>query len=155
MNTADEIPLLQHMTWLDRVSTGPTAFISESVANLSRAVLLNAIAASGGELPIPAAGCGEDGNLLMTWDRGELHLEAEVADDASEVVWFFRDRSDESIWLEEVPSGAVPARAFPVLKLLATLPPDPVPPKPTESLRVRCYRLVGSILYRLIGIGWA
>lgn len=149
-----EVPLLKHMRWLDRVSSGPQAFITASVANLSRAVLLNAIKASGGELPIPSAGCGEDGELLMTWDRDELHLEAEVAADASRVEWFFCDRDEppRSSWLEEVPCGAVPHAAFPILKLLAA--PIVAKPLPIESIWTRLYYAIGGILYRLVGYGW-
>lgn len=53
-----------------------------------------------GCLPVPDAAPGPNGELLLAWDRGELHLELEFMPDGS-AEFFSRNRTTGALWGEE------------------------------------------------------
>lgn len=53
-----------------------------------------------GRLPVPDAAPGPDGELLLTWDRGELHLELELMPNGP-AEFFARNRTTGALWGEE------------------------------------------------------
>lgn len=52
---------------------------------------------TGGSLPVPNASAGPDGMLLLTWDRGEHHLELEFLVDSTASFFYF-NRNTHGAW---------------------------------------------------------
>ncbi len=50
-------------------------------------------------LSVPDAAPGQDGELLLTWDCGELHLELEILPDGP-AEFFSRERTTGALWGE-------------------------------------------------------
>ena len=68
-------------------------------------------------MSVPNAGAGPDGEFILTWDRDNHHLEAEIMLDGH-IEWFYYDRSTERTIEEDTNDPlVVPERIQPVLTL--------------------------------------
>ncbi len=101
----------------ERVSTGASALISGETATSAKRAWATILVASGGQIPIPAACTGPDGEMLYSWDQGRHHLELEIIP-GKVAEFFYRDRETEQFWGEDYVVG------------------DPLPAKVIQSLHL-------------------
>ena len=60
--------------------------------------------ASRGQMPIPAACTGPDGQMLYAWDHGQHHLELEIFPH-KDAEFFYKDRQTRELWGEDYKVG--------------------------------------------------
>lgn len=59
-----------------------------------------------GSLPPAGAAVGEDGSVLLTWDREEHHFEIEVPPAVGPLECFYAHRGTDESWADELEVGA-------------------------------------------------
>lgn len=106
---------MQHLEYLKRVSTGERALITPETASLAIKAWRMLWLTSGGQIPVPAACTGPDGEMFYSWDRGQYHLELEILP-GQPAEFFYRDRITEQFWGEDYTIGE-PLPAAVVAKL--------------------------------------
>lgn len=84
--------------YLDEVASAGD--ISKETAERAWEAWLHLNSKTGGCLPVPDAAPGPNGELLLVWDRGELHLELEIMPDGSPE-FFSRNRTTGTLWGED------------------------------------------------------
>jgi len=73
--------------------------------------------ASNGEIAVPAACTGPDGEMFYSWDSGRHHLELEIIP-GKPAEFFYRDRETEMVWGEDYIIGtSLPAAVVDKLSL--------------------------------------
>lgn len=91
----------EHFKFLDLMKSAPKHFISERTAHVARRTWLSSKHAASRFLAIPAAGVGENRQILYSWDKADHHLEAEILENEP-VEWFYRNSRTRKEWYEEV-----------------------------------------------------
>jgi hypothetical protein len=71
--------------------------IAPSVGRLAWKMWYKIDAESGGQLKIPNASPGPNGNILLTWDNGRHHFECEVESNLA-IALFYADRIQHLAW---------------------------------------------------------
>jgi hypothetical protein len=108
---------VQHLRYLARVSTGERALITPATAELSVRAWHQILTASRGQMPVPAACTGPDGQMLYAWDHGRHHLELEIFPDRA-AEFFYKDRETRELWGEDYSvGGPLPDEALKKVKL--------------------------------------
>jgi hypothetical protein len=102
---------VEHLKYLDEVSTGDHPLITPETASLAVKAWGLIWAASGGKMPVPAACTGPDGQMLYAWDQGRHHLELEIIP-LKPAEFFYKDRQTRELWGEDYTIGdPIPAEA--------------------------------------------
>jgi hypothetical protein len=97
----------KHVHYLHEIAGGEDPLVSQetSGAALVAWVLLRRDAP---RLPVPAAGVGEDGEILYTWNQGEHHLELEISSDGSAHFYYLNRKTDLEVYSQYVVGGPMP-----------------------------------------------
>jgi hypothetical protein len=107
----------KHLEYLTRVSTSECAVITPTTAVLAARAWRDIWTASRGQMSIPAACTGPDGEMFYSWDRGRHHLELEIIP-GQPAEFFYRDRETEQFWGDDYTIGdPLPARVVEKLTL--------------------------------------
>jgi hypothetical protein len=108
---------LGHLAYLNRVAAGVSPLISTETAELAKQAWSGVLSATAGDMPVPAACTGPDGEMFYSWDRGRHHLELEIIP-GQPAEFFYRDRKAEEFWGEDYTIGnPLPARVIEKLPL--------------------------------------
>lgn len=74
--------------------------VTETAAAQAKVLWLSLQNNMNSHMAIPDAASGPNGEILLTWDKGEHHLELEIVPGATAEL-FYRNRLSEQLWAEE------------------------------------------------------
>jgi len=91
---------LEHLEFLNRVSTGDDATITPETALQAGEAWQQIWLASGGKIPVPSACTNADGKVFYSWDCGRYHLDLDIIP-GEPAEFFFCNRETDEYWCED------------------------------------------------------
>jgi hypothetical protein len=108
---------LEHLDFLNQVSTGEHPPIAPDTASQAITAWRQIWKASEYKMPVPAAATGPDGEMFYVWNAGRYHLELEIIP-GRPAEFFYRDRETGEFWGEDYEVGEpLPAGIISMLPL--------------------------------------
>jgi hypothetical protein len=113
---ADLPPNSSHLSFLRRAAADGLA--SATTVEAAKQIWEQVWRAAGRAIGGPAAGVGDDGEILCTWDRDEHHLEVEVRE--AEADWFYKNRQtrETAEWQTRATDSHLPTELVERIRIL-------------------------------------